>query len=105
MAAKLRQWVEPPWMAELLRAELDPGERAEAMADFTSTVTDSAGKTQVVTRLFVLTDRHLRSFGFRVNLASLMSSKKPRPVRVELHHSAPPDQLDRRNPGGWCVHC
>jgi hypothetical protein len=66
----------------LIQTELELGETSEAMADFTSTVTNSAGKSQVVTRLFVLTDRHLRSFGLKVNLASMfgLASNKPRPV-------------------------
>jgi Short C-terminal domain len=82
MAAKLKQWVDPPWLRELIQTELEPGESIEAMADFTSTVRDSAGKPQVVTRLFVLTDRYLRSFGLKMTLASMVGvrSSKPRPI-------------------------
>ncbi len=81
MAGKLKPWVEPSWIREVIRSELDAGEIVEEMATFTSTVMNRAGKAQPVARVFVLTDRYLRSFGFKVNLGSLLgASNKPRKV-------------------------
>ncbi|CAN5590712.1 hypothetical protein BH10ACT2_BH10ACT2_28490 [soil metagenome] len=93
MAAKLKQWVEPSWIREVICSELDAGETIEEMATFTSTVTDRAGKSQPVTRLFVLTDRYLRSFGFKANLGAVFGVPSNKPRRVASSYAIPLHQI------------
>jgi hypothetical protein len=91
MGQKLRSWYEPSWMREVLQPELEPGETIEAMADFTCADKDDDGKPLLPGRLFVLTDRNLRSFSFRSDLMSIVRSfrAKPQPIKstyvVPLH--------------------
>ena len=93
MGAKLQQWDEPPWLRESLRSEFEPGESIHALANFSTTTTNGRGEKETIVRLFVLTDRYLRSIGFKASVAAVIGVPSKKPRKVVFSYALPLHQI------------
>ena len=71
----LVEYVEPAWLRTSVQGELAAGELIVAMADFSLPIPN-----QRVSRLFGLTNHHLRCMAIKQTLATAFGKNKPRPI-------------------------